>query len=467
MRFISAITAITLLTSASFASDADYQDQIDALNKKISQLEKGQKSQASQISAVNKQSSFDNIKFSLDFRNAVDVLDYKDNDTGLTASNPSLLSSRLYLNMMAAPTDELSFRGQLAIYSLWGAHLFAENGGTPTDPDFALGQKDWSGSSKPTDTLMRVKEAYFLYSTNVGEQPVSVSIGRRPSTEGFLANYRENAKDPGSPLAHITNMEVNAAMVMLNFSRYLKGSYVKFVYGRAHTGEVENVYGVGTAPYSPYADADSAGDDENVDFFVMPGALYNDGTYNLMFQWAHILNTKGKRVDDGMTKVASGTADLGALSLVVDGISDEYEFLEESSVFASFAMTQYNPKSGYSLLGSEDSETGSSYWVGAIFPDMITDGGKIGLEYNHGSQYWTPMTWAEDTAIGSKVAVRGDALEAYWNFNLFGVKYLPSQVRYTYAHHDYTPNVKCAGWVEPKEVDITASDLRFAVSYRY
>ncbi|MEA3369725.1 MAG: DUF3373 family protein, partial [Campylobacterota bacterium] len=118
-------------------------------------------------------------------------------------------------------------------------------------------------------------------------------------------------------------------------------------------------------------------------------------------------------------------------------------------------------------LGSTDSESGSSIWVGAIIPDGITDSGKFGFEYNHGSEYWTPMTWAEDTAMGSKIAVRGDAYEAYWNFNLFGMKHLPSQVRYTYAQHDYTPNINCAGWVAPQEVDITAQDLRVAVSYRY
>jgi hypothetical protein len=77
------------------------------------------------------------------------------------------------------------------------------------------------------------------------------------------------------------------------------------------------------------------------------------------------------------------------------------------------------------------------------------------------------MTWAEDTAIGSKIAVRGSAYEAYWNFNLFGIKYLPSQVRYTYAQHDYTPNANCSGWTVPKPVDITAQDLRFFISYRY
>ena len=465
IKNLTLISTLALFSTAAFAAD-DVQAQIDALNAKITKMEKINKYQTKQLSKVNKQSSNDNIKFSVDFRNAVDVLEYKNNDTGETASNSSLLTSRLYLDMAASPMKGLIFKGRLAVYAMWGAHL-NYTGAAGSD---SAGLKDWAGSSKATDTVMRVKEAYFVYSNKLGSQPVSFSIGRRPSTNGFLANYRENEKKPGSPLAHTTNMEVNAAMVKLSWDRFIEGAYTKFVFGRAHTGEIENVYGLDkTDPWSPYATVDS--DDENVDFFVMPGNAYDDGQYQVMYQWAHIFNTKGLQYNDPTTfKAAAGTADLLSVGLKVDGIGDEWsDFLDETTVFVSGAYTNYNAKDGYQLLGSEDggSQSGSSIWVGAIIPDMITDSGKFGFEYNHGSKYWTPMTWAEDTAIGSKIAVRGDAYEAYWNFNLFGVKYLPSQVRYTYAQHDYTPNVSCAGWVEPVAVDITASDLRLAVTYRY
>ncbi|MFT7880646.1 MAG: DUF3373 family protein, partial [Sulfurimonas sp.] len=288
------------------------------------------------------------------------------------------------------------------------------------------------------------------------------------STNGFLANYRENEPDAGSPLAHITNMEVNAAMVKLDWGRYLSGAYTKFVYGRAHTGEIEGVYGENAAKRYPYADKDTSSEDENVDFFVAVGDAYNNGQYKLMYQWAHIFNTKGVNLDTAKTKVDAGSADLFSLGLQVSGLG-ESDFLFDTTAFISGAYSNYNAKDGYQLLGSADggSQDGYSIWAGVVVPDMITESGKIGLEYNHGSKYWTPMTWAEDTAIGSKIAVRGDAYEAYWNFDLFGVEYLPSQIRYTYAQHDYTPNINCAGWDDSEKVDITAQDLRFSVSYRY
>jgi len=458
MKTITSLAAIALLSSSLLAT-ADVQTQIDELTKEISKLKKAQKSTKKSLSKVKKATGGDNIKFNIDFRNTVDALEYKNNKTGVTKRNSSLLTSRLYLNMAAAPIDGLIFKGKLAIYNTWGSEPVTEQ------KPF----KDWAGSSKATDTIMRVKEAYFVYSTDIGAQPVSVSVGRRLASNGFLANYRENEKESGSPLAHITNMEVNAVMAKLSWDRYVEGAYSKFIYGRAHSGEMEGVFGDTASARTPFAQETTV-DNENVDFFVFLGDAYNNAQYQVMYEWAHIFNTKGVRLHDNTKKAASGTADLLALSFKVDGIGDEInDFLDDTMAFASVAISYYDAKNGYSLVGSTDGgiSKGYSYWLGAVFPDMITDSGKFGIEYNHGSKNWTPMTWAEDTAMGSKIAVRGDAYEAYWNFNLFGVKYLPSQVRYTYAQHDYTPNINCSGWVAPKEVDITASDLRLAVSYRY
>lgn len=452
-------SALLVLTGAACADDATLQSQIDALTKKVQTLEKRQARTNKKLSRVNAQSANDNIKFGIDFRNAVDVIDYRDHTNDTYATNPSLLTSRLYLTMGASPMLGLSFKGKLAVYSTWGSHLYVTD-----DP-----LKDWAASSKADDTVMRIKEAYFVYSDSFADQPYSFSIGRRPSTNGFLANYRENEPASGSPLAHITNMEVNALMVMLDWSRFLEGAYTKFVYGRAHQGEMENVYGTGSTPWGPYALTDS--DDKSVDFLVIPGNAYDDGQYQVMYEWAHIFNTKGQQYADPTTKkAAAGSADLLSAGLKIVGIGEEIsDFFDETTLFFSAAYSYYDAKNGYQLLGSTDGgiRIGHSFWTGIIIPDMLTENGKIGFEYNRGSRFWTPMTWAEDTAIGSKIAVRGSAYEAYWNFDLFGVKYLPSQIRYTYVQHDYTPNPNCAGWIASEATDITATNLRLAVSYRF
>ncbi len=110
------------------------------------------------------------------------------------------------------------------LHTTYGGHThFADE-----DPSF----KSWSASSKASDTLLRVRRAYFVYSDE--ELPYSFSVGRRPASDGFLINHREQEKDAGSPLAHITNMEVDAAMVKINSGNLIDGSYLKLIYGRAH-----------------------------------------------------------------------------------------------------------------------------------------------------------------------------------------------------------------------------------------
>ena len=181
------LAAAIAAVSIQAASNAELEERVEKLEKKLLKTDK----KLNKVKALHAQ---DNIKFGIEFRNAVDSLNYKDNKTGEETSNNSLLTSRLYLNMAAAPVEGLIFKGRLAIYGMWGAHLYYDE----------KGLKDWSGSSKPADSVMRIKEAYFVYSSELGDQPISFSVGRRPSTEGFLANMRENDDKSGSPLAHIT-----------------------------------------------------------------------------------------------------------------------------------------------------------------------------------------------------------------------------------------------------------------------
>ena len=89
------------------------------------------------------------------------------------------------------------------------------------------------------------------------------------------------------------------------------------------------------------------------------------------------------------------------------------------------------------MLGSTDSETGTSVWLGINAPCPITpDVAKIGFEWNKGSKYWRSMTYGEDTYAGSKIATRGQAWEVYRNQQL--TKSLTWGVSYVFMDYDYT-----------------------------
>jgi len=177
-----------------------------------------------------------------------------------------------------------------------------------------------------------------------------------------------------------------------------------------------------------------------------------------------------------MNMKSLGDMDGAAISAKIEGIGNEWsDFLDETIIFASYAWSKTRPENGVSMLGRTDSRTGQSIWVGTQMPNLT--GGKFGLEYNHGSAYWRPFTYGEDTMVGSKMAVRGDAYEAYWTQPIID-KAFSMQIRYTYLDYDYTGSNGFFGdGGKPYAIDSnqakamnavkSASDLRIYFRYRY
>jgi len=473
MKKIITLSAVAVLTTAIYAktdlnssvsASVDTQTQINALkaqleklqktqDEKIAKLEKKQNHLSKNLTKVKIHDAHDNIKWDIDFRTAYQYLDYKRKNAP-SISNTALMTNRLWLGMVSSPVDGLVFRGQLAMYSTWGGNNLPVN-----DP---FENVNWRASSKPDDISIKLRQAYFTYTFNKDTaHSITISAGRRPATDGFLANHREGTENPGSPLAHITNMEVDGAMIKIGNAFGLEGSYVKFVLGRSYDN-------INQASYSgaPYTAVNAP--DADVNFFVIPMTIYNDGQFNLMAQYTYINDFMG--FDNALNKATTGAGDkhMGAVSLEVDGLDEDNDFLDDSTFFISGAFTTSVPKSGYSMLGSSKTKTGSSFWTGLIVPALITDDGHIGFEYNYGSKYWAPMTWAEDTLSQSKIATRGSAYEVYWNQPIVG-KNLSAQLRYTYMHCQYKSNIE-EFWANPDLQDGDATDIqdvRFYLRYRY
>ncbi len=455
--------AASLVAGNLLADEAALQAQITTLMQKIDQLEKNQGAlqesqtaikedqtvQAETLSKVNAQSANDNIKWDIDFRSAVHSIDYK-NSNGTSASN-TLFTNRLWLGMGSKVNDDLFFNGQIAMYNYWGAET----------SDLALND-NWRASSRPHDVALRLRQAYFVHKFgNDWSVPMVASVGRRAAVDGFLANHREGTMKPGSPLAHITNMEVDGAMMQFNFDQvFLPGSYLKVVYGRSHDPMSSAQMSMMATPYL----TNTATGDNTVEFIVLPMSIYNDGQNNLMAQYAHITNVKGEPAANGDLR-AAGTAHLGAISYQLDGLNEDVDFLNDSTLFASVAMSATNPNGTIEMLGSLENKTGYSFWAGFLFPDTLTKGGRFGLEYNYGSKYWTPMTWAEDSMTASKIATRGNVYEGYWNIPIVG-KNLTAQLRYTYLDHHYSANTSYM--IDPDTQNLDHSqELRAFIRYQY
>lgn len=382
-----------------------------------------------QISDINKKTNGNNLKFGVDFRTSVDNIQYKMAD-GSKQENDALLSNRLWLNMSYAATKNLSFVGQLAYNKSFGQRA-------ATTANAGMEGFDWISSEAAYDDTLRVRSAYFFYNDNefMGlDVPWTVSIGRRPSTEGHLINFRDDLK-ASSPLAHTINVEFDGASAKFGTEELigLDGSYIKFCAGRGMS-EAEPRFA--STPYSGNGSTKT----NNIDMVGIIAVPYDDKQYSTGFQYTYANNLIDQATPGGVMETVGGLHTATAFAMV-NGIGDGWsEFLDDSMIFVSGAMSKTDPYEGVGkqgMLGSFESKTGYSYWIGTQFPSLISDEGRWGAEFNHGSNYWRPIAYGEDTLIGSKIAARGDAYELYFTEPL--VKdILTFQLRYTYINYDYS-----------------------------
>jgi len=439
-KIISASLIATMaLTGANAVSNSELAAKLNSLETQLADVKKKLKKQNKKINAVKAHDSGDNIKWGVDLRTAMDNINY-DMADGKSYGNSDLMSLRLWLNMAYAPDTHNVFKGQLSMNKAFGADF-----ASPVNRNFSLGgQFDWTGNEALTDNSLKVRQAYWLYLGDAAfgaDIPWTFSLGRRPSTGGFLANLREDDAAQ-SPLGHLINVEFDGLSSKLDLSNVtgVPGMSIKLCMGKGSTSAAPLF-----ATATPYADGFGPVDDVDLAGFIFEP--YNDGQFIVKTTLYRGFDVPGQNVEFDQSQLAMGvlsinpnpdfitTGDMdgAGISVMVDGLTEEGYFAD-AKVFGSFAWSKSNPATGQAMLGSADSETGTSYWVGAILP--VDEKGYFGVEFNHGSEFWRPFTYSEDTMIGSKLATRGDAFEAYFNYQLTDA--LSAQIRYTDITYDYT-----------------------------
>lgn len=428
MKRVLVVSAVA--ASALFANDAE----IEALKKEIAALK-------AQISDVRQMAAQDNLKFGVDFRTSVDNIRYK-MANGSTSKNPDLMANRLWLNMKYQPQSNISFFGQLAYNKAYGDSI--DHNQTNTQPGY--GNFDWVTSENLGDNTLKVRQAYFLYTGDMGNVSYTASFGRRPSTGGAPNHLREDDKAQ-SPLGHAIDVEFDGASFQFNLNKVtgVNGMYAKLCLGRGLTNAKQR-FSMDGQDYAQDKNSPLATHKDNIDMAGLIFQVLDDGQHKLAAQYARGNNLIGYEFDtsgqpkDGFRDF--GSIDTFAVTYMQTGIGDDFEgFLANTTLFASYAMSKTNPDSGMAMLGSTSSKAGHSIYVGAQIPAMFTKKGKLGVEYNHGSKYWRSFTYGEDTMIGSKLAARGNAYEAYYTQPLVSKgsdDILTFQLRYTYIDYDYT-----------------------------
>lgn len=517
---IIALSVVAAISTTSFAADINKEmynqiqalkAQVEALEKKMAEQQAVQTQKAEQVStpvvdekriekiekkldtvsktatAAKVQSANDNLKWDVDFRTQVDNIQYKHAD-GSKSENNALLTNRLWLGAKYKADDNSSFFGKLSYNKAFGDT--DDHSQSNTNPGYA--NFDWVTNENATDNTIKLKEAYWLYSNETflgADIPWNASVGRRPSTDGLPINIRNDQK-ANSPLSHVVDVEFDGFSIKFDTESLtgLTGSWFKICGGRGLTNATPRF-----DMTTPNNGAYSEDEEKNVDvdmlgFIAVP---YDNGQYSVHTNYAKAWNLIGfdgqSLVDYQNNNIApefkdSGDMDFATILFKTEGIGNGIsDYLDNTIAFASFAASRTNPNANGNpmtsgMLGSQDSETGTSVWLGVNAPCPLTpDDAKIGFEWNKGSKYWRSMTYAEDTYAGSKIATRGQAWEVYRTQKLtealsFGVSYVLMQYDYTGSNSffgaDGTPYKIGSAEAGNKAVK-EAQDVRAYMRYKF
>lgn len=398
------------------------------------------------------------------------------------SNNDVMFTNRLRVNLDSKINDNLSFSGRLTMYKTWadasGVKFYNGNMNTMN--------MDGNDVSVPTDDLLKVERAYFVYKNRWGKVDWHLSFGRRPATAGAPLELKEHSEVGGSPLAHIINWQFDGASWGFELEELTKitGASFKLCYGVGFESGVGNSYSLS-----------SQNDVKDVHMLGFIAKLYDDKKTKAMINYAHAFD-----ITDGFTGTVIMPFTINALDIDGNGTFDEYylnpnwggyvsrmqatanigsmdmaNILFQSKVkdinyFVSAAISKTDPDGtsknpmmqfmGQDALlndnGGQESKTGYSIWAGVKAPINLTKG-YLGLEYNHGSKNWFNFTGAEDNVVASKLAVRGDVYEVYYIQPIVGKNNFFMTFGAQFYDYDYTNSGSPLG--APKKIsDVSALD---------
>jgi hypothetical protein len=370
-----------------------------------------------------------------DFRSR---LDYYNADTifGRDVDNDTLWTNRLRLNMRVNATENVEFKGRLAMFKTWGNQSAFTNEGDPMFPLF-----DGNVTRSPVGSSALFVDRAYVNWNNIGGLPMWFSIGRRPTTDGPPAQFKEGLDERlATPMAFMDwPFDGLALGYAWNWGVEAMGdSRVRFCYGRGFEAGLQDEAGVGSID-----DMDFAGFSWDVmkkdDRFAYIQSF-------MAFDLINFPNFQDPIIDANFGAL-SGLGDRRNLGNVWHTSAVYQDKIVSLNYFVAGGWSQSQPDSSgifndpFSPTGPTTSdEDGYSIYLGARY-DLDPAGLKFGAEFNYGSQYWLAMSPGHDDIYHSKLATRGQVYEVYaiWDLPTGEAlsKYAKTFMRLGYQHYEY------------------------------
>ncbi len=366
---------------------------------------------------------------------------------GYEVDNDILYTTRLRLDMAADVMKDVTFSGRLSMYKTWGDNTGVQvfNGQSNS---FIV---DGNDANVPNGDVVRVERAFFTWK-HVLETPLYLSIGRRPSTGGPPLHLREDEKRAGSPLGTLIDMQFDGITVGWSPADW---STVRLCYGLGY----ESQYGNGVLSRNPLKDAQFLGvnwdvyDDEAtlVQTTVARGFDLTDGFDGLVVLPDNPVT--GEPVGAPVVMRFTPSANVGDVTLA--GLL-AMRRVGRFDLFGSFQYMRSDPNDVTTPFGglfsdpfqTSEAQDGTMAYLGARY-GFNEERTHVGLEFNHGSEYWFNFTPAQDDIIAPKTNTRGDVWEAYVTHRI-GRRFI-ARLGYIDYRYDYSGS----GWHlgAPKKLD--------------
>lgn len=330
--------------------------------------------------------------------------------------NATLMTNKMALDIHAKATQDVTVNVRLAMYKTFGN----QNDSATMGNYFAdrVGVFDGTLGHVPSSSLLDVDRAYATWS-NIADQPVWFSVGRRPSTNGAPTNLKLNNERPGNGGTPALLVDYAFDGMTLGYApdiEMLPGAYAKVCYGRGF----ESGYDKGKGSYG-----NSVKDTDMLGVAIIP---VDTDPLRVWFQW-----NRGFSIFDFPTMNNTGFGDtkpttnlgsidwygIGAMSTLKKFGPGNLNFFTDFGLSVTHPNNDVSASAGFQGLltgGFFQPETPSDKTGWGVYTGLRYDlpsKTKIGFEFNHGSKNWIPFSPAADDMWTTKVGTRGNVYEPY------------------------------------------------------
>jgi len=378
--------------------------------------------------------------------------------------NETLYTNKFSLDLSAKATQDVTVHAKLDMYKAFGSQSDSTTmNGYLSD---RIGVFDGTLSHVPSSSLLNVDRAFATWS-NILDQPLWFSVGRRPSTNGAPSNLRLNNERPGNGGTPALLVDYAFDGMTIGFAPdidVLPGAYAKVCYGRGFDSGIKT-------PTNSIKDTDMLG------VAVIP---VDTDPLRVWLQWNRGFDIfdfpmmNNTIFGDTAPSVNLGSIDwygAGAMSTIKKFGPGNLNFFTDFGMSVAHPSGNVSNNAGFQGLMSgeffaQDTNRADRFgW--AVYAGVRYDlpsKTKIGFEFNHGSKNWITFAPAADDMWTSKVGTRGNVYEPYiiQELNLKPISsYLSKaffKIGYQYYDFEYTGSNNWVG--APKKISqIQPTDL--------